>query len=99
MNIREMKGSTFKKLMNGQSSAMRFHNKNKNGGNFCLGIYGINGKDYELWGYYNKEGVIHFLTFGYLYKNGVQIIDSAAHDINKIIDSMKLIIKIRNEEI
>ena len=50
---------------------MRWHNKNKQGGNFGFNIYFKQvfdrDNDKELTGYYNKDGVVYSLCFSPLY--------------------------------
>ena len=71
---KELKGVTIKKAIKAHRVAMRWHNKNKSGGNFGFNIYFgpefNRGTDTELTGYYNKDGFITRLNYGFLYQAG-----------------------------
>ena len=72
LNTRELK-----KLLSAYSINQRWHNKNKNGGNFGINIYYgkefLRGRDKELTGYYNIKGELTHLKYGNLYSVGQNI--------------------------
>lgn len=70
INISELKGNTIKKELGAKRCMFRWHNKNNSGGNFGINIIGINGKNYELSGFYDHHGNVCNLRFGYIYEAG-----------------------------
>ncbi len=64
MNIKEVKGTAFKKALGCKSASFRWHNKNKSGGNFGFEIRGFRGHDLEINGYYGCDGSISQVRFG-----------------------------------
>lgn len=85
MNLKELKSLELKKFLHASQCKMRWHNKNKNGGNFGLEIRGVRGKDWELWCHYDKEGLCYFLKFGYLYDTRIPLEAENFEDLkNKI---------------
>ena len=60
-----------------QKVFMRWHNKNKHGGNFGFNLiaknYALITINYELCGYYNEKGEITSLGIGKQYQNNIQI--------------------------
>lgn len=73
MNIKEVKGTSLKKLMKAKSSSFRWHNKNKNGGNFGIEIRGIEDKNYQICANYAFDGNFSNIRFGYVYQAGMII--------------------------
>ena len=70
INISELKGTFIKLKLGAKACRFRWHNKNKSGGNFGINILGLNGKDYEISGAYDNNGIICNLRFGYIYQAG-----------------------------
>ena len=72
-----LKGIDFKKYMGAFQGSQRWHNKNKNGGNFGINVYFgkefVRGRDSELTGDYNKDGEIVSLSWGRLYSCGHRV--------------------------
>lgn len=73
MNIKEIKGTSLKRLMNAEKSSFRWHNKNKNGGNFGIEIRGIEGNDYQICADYGSDGNFSLIRFGYVHQAGMRI--------------------------
>jgi hypothetical protein len=71
LKIEELKGNVLKKALNAKNAMMRYHNKNKSGGNFAMNLLGIDGRDYELSGAYCMTGEITELRFGNIYYRGL----------------------------
>lgn len=96
MNIKDIKGTTFKKLMKAEKSSFRWHNKNKSGGNFGIEIRGIERKNYQITGDYNTLGNFYELRFGPIYQAGmkmnlgmVETIEELCVRLNKILEITK----------
>jgi len=74
MKKSELNTSELRKKINAFRVAQRWHNKNKQGGNFGINIYFAKEHnrdiDKEITGYYNKEGEIINLNFSSLYGGG-----------------------------
>ena len=69
-----MTGPNIKKSLNAKRANMRYHNKNKSGGNFGMNVY-LEPGNYEFNGDYNTRGEIVRLTFAPMYQGvGVRII-------------------------
>lgn len=77
IQISELKGTTIKKRLGAYSASFRYHNKNKQGGNFGINIYMKKefnrATDKEICGYYDKEGRIWALEYGELYGVGSRL--------------------------
>ena len=97
INIREIKRATFKKELGAKISSFRWHNKNKNGGNFGIEIRGIGKKDYELSGYYDKDGIVSSLRFGYIYQAGY-VVSNLVTTFPELLESIKLYVSADNME-
>lgn len=73
----DLTGQTIKKRLNARRCMQRWHNKNKQGGNFGFNIYMGEGfvreRDKEITGYYDRKGNIWSLSFGELYQLGTKI--------------------------
>lgn len=69
LTMKELKGTALKKALNAKSVSMRWHNKNKSGGNFGFNIRGVpnTAHDFELTGNYNEHGEVFGLIFGRIY--------------------------------
>jgi hypothetical protein len=90
MNIKDLNGKILKKELNCKSCHYRWHNKNNSGGNFGINILGIENKDFELSGNYDKNGSLGGLRFGYLFCAGHPLIFDS---FNELIEFMKKRIK------
>lgn len=85
MNIKEFKTLELKNFLNASSCRMRWHNKNKNGGNFGLNMIGVKGKDWELWCDYDKTGDCHFMRVGPIFYSHYDIVANDFEELkNKI---------------
>lgn len=93
MNVKEIKSSVIKKRLYAKQVCYRWHNKNKTGGNFGINICGVNDKDYEISGYYDIEGTVRGLRFGFIYTAGipmsVQTIEEMFEFIEKSIENRR----------
>ena len=69
LTMKELKGTALKKALNAKSVSMRWHNKNKSGGNFGFNIRGVpnTADDFELTGNYNEHGEVFGLRFGKIF--------------------------------
>jgi hypothetical protein len=94
MNIKDMKGTTLKKLMNAERSSFRWHNKNKRGGNFGIEIRGIEGKNFEISADYNILGNFFHLRFGPIYHAGMRLNLGQIETIEELCVRLKKIIEI-----
>src|SRR5260221_8767031 len=95
MNIKELNGRSMKKHFNCKTSAFRWHNKNNSGGNFGLEIRGLDGKNYEINGYYDSNGNIRNLRFGYVFHTYTRL---SAMTFEGLINEIRLIILRTKEE-
>ena len=95
MNIKELNGRSMKKHFNCKTSAFRWHNKNTSGGNFGLEIRELEGKNYEINGYYDANGNIRKLRFGYVYHT-YKILSATTFE--GLINEIRLIILRTKEE-
>lgn len=94
MNIKDIKGTILKKLMNAERSSFRWHNKNKSGGNFGIEILGIDGKDYEISADYNTLGNFFHLRFGPIYHAGMRLNLGRIETVEELCVRLKKIIEI-----
>jgi len=95
INIKELKGTLFKKELNLNRCRFGYHNKNNSGGNFGLDFYKeeeFNEKtDFNLWGNYDNDGNMKSLGImsirigQFQYKIDLGDCD----DINKLIQYLK----------
>lgn len=88
LNIKEIKGTSFKKILGCKSSSFRWHNKNKSGGNFGIELRELQGKDYEISGEYNINGNMSSIRFGYIYQAGVRFMIEDFEELINIIKKM-----------
>lgn len=84
LNIKDLRGTTLKKLLKLDRAIKRYHNKNKSGGNFGFTLVKVKEKEYwfDLHGIYDTEGNIRslgFSTFDFRKR----------HDFNEIPESME----------
>ena len=73
MHINELKSGLLKKRFGCTKCRFRYHNKNKSGGNFAIELHTMNGKSYDLHGYYDFCGTITSLDFGPFFQVGHEI--------------------------
>ena len=89
MNIKDLKSIVIKKKLDAERVCFRWHNKNNSGGNFGINIWNVKGKDYEISGYYNVEGLLRGLRFGFIFQAGipmnVQTIEEMFEFIEKVL--------------
>jgi len=89
MNIKDLKSIVIKKKLDAERVCFRWHNKNKSGGNFGINIWNVKGKDYEISGNYNVEGLLCGLRFGFIFQAGipmnVQTIEEMFEFIEKVL--------------
>lgn len=64
MNLHELNSLEIKRRLGAKSVRYQYHNRNRSGGSFAINIRGVNGKDFELSGRYNIEGVLRSMHFG-----------------------------------
>ena len=92
MNITEVNGRYFKRMLNASRCSFRYHNKNKNGGNFGFEMRGlIGGRNLELWGHYSADGEIYHLAIGDIHGRMNEIaksIYSNRDEVIKLINSI-----------
>lgn len=89
MKISDIKSTSIKKRFDAESVHFRWHNKNKNGGNFRINLIGIAGKDWEISGQYNQDGIITHLRFGFIYQAGIAM---SVNSLEEMFDFMDVII-------
>jgi len=87
MNIKELKSLIIKKKLSADSVCYRWHNKNNSGGNFCIKIWGVNGRNYEISGDYDSEGTLMNLRFGFLFQYGILMNVNSIDEMWKFIDN------------
>lgn len=90
MNIKDLKSAVLKKRLNARQVCYRWHNKNKTGGNFGINLCGVQGKDYEISGYYDTEGNIKALHFGFIFTAGLAIDVKNLDDLFEFIEKSLL---------
>lgn len=92
MNIKEINGAQFKKLLSASRCYYRYHNKSKNGGNFGFEMRGlIGGRELELWGHYSANGEIHHLAIGSVFGRKNEIDKLLYADKQSLINLIKSI--------
>lgn len=86
MKFIELKSRDIKKRFDAKSVALRWHNKNKSGGNFGMNIHGVNGKDFEISGQYNIDGILSGLRFGFIYQAGIPMNVNSVQEMFEFMD-------------
>jgi len=100
MLFKDINNNALKKVFGFSYARVRYHNKNKSGGNFgtnyVIGEYGKPGyenyeiENYEIHGAYDTHGVLYQLGMGKAYQVGYRI------DPNSITSFDDLVMKFKN---
>lgn len=94
MKMTELKSGFLKKEFNASKARFRYHNKNKSGGNFAIELWGIDGKDYDLHGYYDIDLTITHLDFGVCMRAGH---DVPSASLEEMLNYIKNILKLNKQ--
>lgn len=87
MNIKEINGPSFKKLLAASKCRFRYHNKAKRGGNFGFEMHGLlGGRNLELWGHYSPDGELYHLAVGEIFGRSHDIEKEHYKDIKSLIN-------------
>jgi hypothetical protein len=102
MKFEELKLKEIKKALGFKSASMRYHNKNKSGGNFgtnlTKGTWGQpDWKNFEISGNYRLDGTLYDVSFGNAFQCGSNIREIDNIDLNKLIELIKRYMELEDE--
>jgi hypothetical protein len=98
VKFQDIDNHAIKKILGFDTAKVRYHNKNKTGGNFgtnyVYGKFNTPGyENYEINGQYDVQGNLIQLGIGPAYQIGYRMDPNNIHNLQELIEAFKMVIK------